>query len=478
MSKIAMHLTARIAIVRNATPLRRMLGAGLAAAALAAALSHIPAARAAGIGLPMQDTDSIGTAFGSAATDDSPAIAYNNPAGMVMIQGNAFEGDIQYYDINSSFSGHDTLADGTSPSGSGNEKGFLESTFVPGTFAVNNLPFLGAKLGITVTTPDGGRIKYPDSFVGRYQGLEALLTEIQVGVPIAVPITDKFSVAAGPEIDWFQNYENLNNNESTLNAQTPDGDGAAGRFRGSNYALGFEAGAMYQLSPDTRFGIAYHSKITHDIKGTETVAINDSLRQELTALSAIIPGLAPPPYGSPGQDRFILPQFVTFGVYQKLSPQLAFMASAEWENWSSVSPLIISDAAVAPLAGGSIYTAFHYRDAWTIGAGLNYFPVQVPGLKLMGGVGYDESPVPDAAARNDLVPDNNRIMLSVGGSYQLLKNLKLQAAYSHFFLENSAINQSRQSLTSTGLAATAAGTLVGNYAIDVNVFSTGIVLTF
>jgi long-chain fatty acid transport protein len=454
---------------------RAFLGAGIGLAAMGLWMGT---AHAGGIALPLQDTDTIGTAFGSAATDDSPAIAYNNPAGMVLIQGNAFEGDLQYYDINSSFTGKDTLADGTSPSGSGNAKGFLESTLVPGTFGVISLPFMGAKLGLTVTTPDGGRIKYQDSFQGRYQGLEALLTEVQVGIPIAIPITDQFSVAAGPEIDWFQNYENLNNNEGTLNAQTPDGDGAAGRFRGSNYAVGFEAGAMYQLSPDTRFGVSYHSKITHDIKGTETVGINPSLRNELTALSAIIPGLAPPPYGSPAADNFTLPQFVTFGVYQKLSRQMAFMASAEWQNWSSVAPLIISDAAVAPLAGGSIYTPFHYRDTWTIGAGLNYFPDQIPGLKLMSGVGYDETPIPDEAAREDAVPDNNRIMLSVGGAYQLRKNLKLQAAYSHFFLENSAISQSRQSLGTAGPQATAAGTLNGNYGIDVNVFSTGLVLSF
>jgi long-chain fatty acid transport protein len=474
MPKLARHSAAACSV----SPFRLSLNAGLGAAAFAAAMSLSAPARAGGIALPLQDTDTIGTAFGSAATDDSPAIAYNNPAGMVLIQGNEFEGDIQYYDINSSFSGQDTLADGTSPTGSGKAKGFLESTFVPGTFGVISLPFAGAKLGLTVTAPDGGRIKYPDSFVGRYQGLEALLTEVQIGLPVAIPITDQFSVAAGPEIDFFQNYENLNNNESVFNAQTPDGDGAAGRFRGSNYAVGFEAGAMYQLSPDTRFGLAYHSKITHDIKGTETVGINPSLRTELTALSAIIPGLAPPPYGSPAEDNFTFPQFITFGVYQKLSPQLAFMASAEWYNWSSVAPLIISDPSVAPLAGGSIYTPFHYRDSWTFGAGLNYFPAQLPGLKLMGGVGYDETPVPDAAARNDLVPDNNRIMLSAGMSYQLRKNLKLQAAYSHFFLENSAISQSRQSLASTGLQATAAGTLVGNYAIDVNVFSTGLVLSF
>ncbi len=438
-------------------------------------LAYAPGAWAAGTALPMQDTDSLAHAFAGAAVDDSPAIAYTNPAGMVLIQGNEFEGDLNYYDINSKFSGQDDLAPGVGAGGAGQVHGFLESTLVPGTFAVNSLPF-GLKAGLTVTTPNGGRIKYPEDFVGRYQGLEALLTEIQVGVPIAVPLGYGLSVGAGPEIDWFQNYVSLNTNEGIFNSGTPGGNGAVGRFRGTNnYDIGYEAGVMWQLGSWTRIGAAYHSRINHDFKGTETVGIDTSLRDELNLLGTLIPGVAAPAASSPATDKFVFPQTFTVGFYQRLTPQLDVMASGEWYNWATVPPLVITDASTASLSGGAIYTPFHFRNSWTFGGGLDFFPV--PKLRLMSGVGYDETPVL-SAYRNDLLPDSNRIMVGGGFSYQLLSNVRVHAAYAHFFLAGSGIGQSRQSLEPNGPAPTAAGTLTGSYDIAVNVFSTGVTLSF
>jgi len=440
-----------------------------------AILAASPCARAAGTALPLQDTDSIAHAFAGDAVDDSPAIAYSNPAGMVLIQGNEFEGDLNYYDINSKFSGRDNVAPGVSAGGAGNVHGFLESTLVPGTFAVNSLP-LGIKAGLTVTTPNGGRLKYPADFVGRYQGTEALLTEIQIGVPIAVPLGYGFSVGAGPEIDWFQNYVSLDTNEGAFNSGTPGGEGAVGRFRGTNnYDIGYEAGAMWRIGDWTRIGVAYHSRINHDFKGTETVGIDASLRDELNLLGTLIPGVSAPAASSPATDKFVFPQSVTIGVYQRLTSRFDVMASAEWYNWASSPPLIIADPSTASLSGGAIYQPFNFRNSWTAGAGADFFPV--PKLKLMTGVGYDETPVL-SVYRNDLLPDSNRIMVGGGFSYQLFSNLQVHAAYAHFFLAGSGISQTRQSLEPTGPAATAAGTLTGNYNIAVNVFSTGVTLRF
>jgi len=479
-------------------------GWGIAACVGVGLLAYAPGARAAGTALPLQDSDSIAHAFAGAAVDDSPAIAYTNPAGMVLIQGNEFEGDLNYYDINSSFQGHDELAPGdslaplntispisavapllapaVSAGGAGHVNHFLESTLIPGTFAVNSLPY-GLKAGLTVTTPNGGRIKYPENFVGRYQGLEALLTEIQVGIPIAVPLGYGFSVGAGPEIDWFQNYVSLNTDEGLLNGGTPDGNGAVGRFRGTNnYAFGYEAGAMWQLGSWTRIGVAYHSRINHDFKGTETVGINNSLRNELNflgdtlgLLGGLVPSISAPAAASPATDKFVFPQSVTIGFYQRLAPQLVVMVSGEWYTWATNPPLIISDPTTASLSGGAVYTPFHFRNSWTVGAGLDFYPL--PKLKLMSGVGYDETPVL-SAYRNDLLPDNNRIMVGGGLSYQMLSNVAVHLAYAHFFIANSAIEQTRQSLEPTGTTPTAAGTLTGEYNIAVNVFSTGVTLSF
>jgi long-chain fatty acid transport protein len=457
---------------------RSLLCAGVALSAL----TTVTLAYAAGTGLPTQDTNAIAHSFGGVTVDDDPSIAYYNPAGMVMIQGNAFEGDLNLYDIKSKFSGQDQITPGVAPGGNvtnGMPSNFLEETVIPGTFAVNSLPG-GIKAGLTVTTPNGGRIKYPTNFVGDYEGSEALLTEIQVSVPIAVPITDRFSIGAAPIVDWFQNYVSLTQNETSLNSATPNGNGALGRFRGSNYSPGFDVGALYQFSPDTRVGINYHSKIVHDVKGTETIDIGQlrTLGNAVDSLGSLLglgTAIALPPAASPAFDKWIFPQSVSFGLFQRISQQFDVMASAEWTDWQQAGNLDITDPSSAPFTGGGIFTPFKYRDAWTVGAGADYFPI--PRIKLMGGVGYDETPVL-TQYRNDLLPDNNRVMVSGGFAVQLLSNMKLEAAYAHYFIAGAAIDQTRQSLGPTGLTPTQAGTLTGQYTLSADVFSTGFILKF
>jgi long-chain fatty acid transport protein len=481
--------------------LRIALSGGVALVAIAAfSLAH-----AAGTGLPTQDTDAIAHSFGGSTVDDDPSIAYTNPAGMVLIKGNAFEGDLNLYDINSEFNGQDTISNTglltnsginvlTTPTASAggqtHVKNFLETTVIPSTFAVNSLPG-GLKLGITVTTPNGGRIKYPYDFVGRFQGTEALLTQLQIGVMLAVPVTDKFSIGGGPIVDWFQNYVSLDQAEKLgLDSQTTGGNGAQGRFRADGYALGYDVGAMYQFSPDTRIGVNYHSKITHDFKGTETIALGN-LSGQLSGLNSSPVGtvlnllgqsVAPPPYGSPATDKFVFPQTISFGLYQRISHQLDVMVSAQWTDWQQAGDLLIADPTTANYTNGIIYTPFHYRNTWTVGIGADYYPDILPNLKLMGGVGYDETPVL-TAYRNDLLPDNNRFMLSGGFSYQVLHNLKASFAYAHYFIAPTSIMQSRTSLyppspTLTSTLAGTPGTLTGEYHLSANVFSTGLVLSF
>ena len=449
-------------------------------AVVALAITH--AAYGAGTGLVTQDTNSIAHSFGGVTVDADPSIAYYNPAGMVLIQGNAFEGDLNLYDINSKFTGQDQLSEGVlsgTAASNGTPSHFLEETLIPATFAVNSLPH-GIKIGLTVTTPNGGRIKYPDDFSGIYEGSEALLTEIQVSVPIAIPITDKLSIGAAPILDWFQNYVSITQNQTSLNSATPNGNGALGRFRGSSYAPGFDAGVMYQFSPDTRLGLNYHSKIVHDIKGTETVDIGElrtigNVVDNLGSLLGLGGVVALPPAASSATDKWVFPQSVSFGLFQRLTRQIDVMASAQWTDWQQAGDLDIVDPSTSSFTGGGIYTPFHYRNAWTVGAGADYLPI--PRLRLMGGAGYDETPV-TTPYRNDLLPDNNRIMVSGGFSYQVRMNLKLEAAYAHYFIADPSIDQTRQSLGPTGLSATQAGTLTGEYSLSANVFSTGVVLKF
>ncbi|MCF3946338.1 outer membrane protein transport protein [Acidiphilium sp. AL] len=435
----------------------RIKRTAIAFAAGTALATSMGAAHAAGLGLIAQSTGALAHAFGGVTVNATPSTAYYNPAGMVLISGNQFEGDLNYYDINSSFTGSSTVL------GSGTGKNFVESTLVPGNFGVISLPH-GVKLGFSITTPIGGRIKYAPDFVGQFQGNEALITSVQIGLDVAIPITRKLSIGFGPEINYFQNILGLNQNLAPFPA-------AEGQFKGQSYAFGYNIGAMYQFSPSTRIGIDYRSKIGQTVKGPESVHLDPSLYNLLSAFNAA------PPIASNAFDRWTFPQQISFGIYQQVTPRLSLMASAQWTNWAQQQALVITDPSTIGFTLGSIYTPFKYRNTWTVGLGANY--VAAPGLTLMGGVGYDESPV-TAATRQDLLPDANRVLLGAGLTYQIMPMATLQLGYQHIFVASAPINQTRSGLNADNSLNTAgaAGTLTGTYNLSANVFSTGVILKF
>ena len=429
----------------------------LSSTALAALAGGL--AQAGGLGLPDQSTGAIAHAFGGVTVNATPSTAYYNPAGMVLIKGDQIEGDLNFYDISSNFTGSDTTFNNGAP---GTDRHFVESTLVPSNFGVISLPH-GIKIGFSITTPIGGRIKYAPNFVGQYQGNEALLTTIQAGFDIAIPITSKLSIGFGPEINYFQNILGLNQNLAPF-------PGAEGRFQGQGYGFGYNVGVMYQFSPSTRIGIDYRSKISQKIKGVEAVDLPPALGSLLTALHA-----GPPGYSS-ASDRWTFPQQISFGLYQQVTQRLSLMASAEWTNWAADHALIITDPATIGFTLGSIYTPFNNRNTWTLGLGGNYLVNSK--LTLMGGVGYDESPT-TAATRNDLLPDANRIELGAGLTYKILPMATVQMGYQHIFIGRAPITQSRIGLTATNtLEPGGAGTLTGTYHLSANVFSTGVIVKF
>lgn len=443
---------------------------------LAVALCAPGIANAAGIGLPEQSTGMIARSFAGATVEATPSTAYYNPAGLVLLQGNQFEGSFNYYDINSRFTGSNDY--NGQINGPQTVHGFVESTLVPGSFGVVSLPY-GMKLGFSVTTPFGGRVKYPyvspNGFAGQNQGTEALLTSIQVGLSLAIPITSKLSIGFGPELNYFQNKLGLNENF------LPGAPGllqitAAGGYSGKSYALGYNVGVMYRPTSTTRIGIDYHSRIDQKTKGVERIYPNCSGALCSTTIPLLqSSGLYPPAFSS-ASDKWTFPQQVSFGIYQKVTPRLAVMASAEWTNWAQQQSLIISDPSTAPYTFGAIYTPFKYRNTWTAGLGFDYSATHR--LTVMGGVGFDESPV-TTKTRQDLLPDANRKSLSVGFSYKLLPNATLQAGYQHIFVANAPITQTRYGLQPDGSTrSTNSGTLTGNYSLDANVFSTGVTMKF
>ena len=127
-----------------------------------------------------------------------------------------------------------------------------------------------------------------------------------------------------------------------------------------------------------------------------------------------------------------LPDIVSVGLRQRLTPQWTGLATVEWSNWSRIGTSVVSGA--RPL---STTLPFQYKDGWLFSLGAEYMMTEK--MKLRGGVGFEKSPITDDV-RIPLLPDNDRYWLSFGASYQMTPKLSFDLAYSHLFVKSTPIN--------------------------------------
>ena len=80
---------------------------------------------------------------------------------------------------------------------------------------------------------------------------------------------------------------------------------------------------------------------------------------------------------------------------------------------------------------------FQFKDGWFFSVGAEY--MWSPALTLRGGVGFEKSPITDDV-RMPLLPDNDRLWLSAGGTYQWSPKISFDLAYSHLFVKSTPIN--------------------------------------
>jgi long-chain fatty acid transport protein len=198
---------------------------------------------------------------------------------------------------------------------------------------------------------------------------------------------------------------------------------------GAGWGYGFTAGLTLTPTPTTSIGLGYRSAVNQKINGT-------------LAIPAGVPGVSTP--GSVS-TTLNLPDVVSLGLRQKLSPQWTAMATVEWTNWSRIGTSTVNQPNGAPAlvalgvpgSPGVVTIPFQYQDSWFYSVGAEYQMNEK--LALRGGVGYETSPVTDTV-RVPAVPDDDRTWLSVGASYKYSNKMKFDLAYSHVFVKSAPIN--------------------------------------
>lgn len=425
---------------------KRLLALALAIGGGLATLSC--GARASGFALAEEGASGMGNAYaGGAAIANDASTIFSNPAGMANLSGTQVALTLHAIWPSVKFDGTTNGAPPlqTSVGGTGGNAGSL--AWVPNAqFMMEIDPRL--KFGLSLTSPFGLHTSYDPNWMGRFQAITTKLKTINLNPSFSYQLNDCVAVGAG--LSYQQITGELSNAVNYSAAVYAAGGGAiAGKegvltLTGSDTGWGYNFGALFKLSPQTRIGLAYRSRIKYNLMGSLSFTNRPALQSGPTGL----------PDG-PVSLGLTMPDSFSASAFHRLSDKWDIMADATWTDWS-----VLQQLAVQRLGAGTAISPIpeNWHDTWRISTGADYHYNER--WTARAGVAYDQSPVPDLY-RTVRTPDSDRTWLSLGGQYRLARESALDFAYTHLFVNNAPVSQS--AAVNTNLAATGAGYLLGNY---------------
>ena len=394
-------------------------------------LGFAGAAGAAGFAIQNQTGSGNGNAFaGAAAAAEDAGTIYFNPAGMtnlpmghnVTAVGTILERTIEFKNT-----GTTTFNNGApftapaggslsiyAPTGNGGNAGGVG--LIPAgywSYAYSK----DLRFGVGVSPTFGNETDYGKNFRGFNSGFYAEMVQMNINPSIAFKVNDMLSIGAGVSFA---------HNEITLKQGVPLQHPAPGvlpagtyiKVTGDDWATGFNLGALFQLSPNTRLGLSYRSETRFDLEGKYKVSATGAV---LTALGAVT---------QDSKASIDMPANASLAISHQMD-RWQFLGDYTWTGWSSVDTVKLKNKQT-----GRLLTSlpFNFQDTYRVGLGVNYqYNEQV---KTRFGIAYDKAPVKSATYRTMTLPDSDRMWLSFGAKYNLSKESSLDFGYSHIFFDD------------------------------------------
>lgn len=438
----------------------------LSLTAIAAAIGVVGGANASGFALVEQSVKQAGSAIsGGAASAEDASTIFFNPAGMTRLRGSQVSAGGHYIAPSSKFSGSATtnpLLGGASISG-GNGGDAGSGALVPSFYYSHELnDHLWVGLGIGA--PFGLATEYDSGWVGRYHAIKSEVATINFNPSVAYKVNDQLSLGAGLNI--MRATAELSNavdySAVCLSQQPPAVCGALGlatpgtassdgkiTVEGDDWGYGFNLGLLYEVTPDTRIGAAYRSKVKQKLEGTA-----DFEGPAGIALPAAFTAVLADTDATAAVD---LPASLSLSLTTRVAPKWDLMADLTWTQWSSFEELRIEFA--NPLKSDSVQPE-NWDDTYKISLGFNY--QHNAQWTWRGGIAYDQTPIPSATERTPRIPGNDRKWIAAGFSYAASPALTADFALAHLFVSDTAIEA-----TDTAFGHNLSGT----YESDVNILS-------
>ncbi|HBR6281950.1 TPA: long-chain fatty acid transporter FadL [Klebsiella pneumoniae] len=213
-------------------------------------------------------------------------------------------------------------------------------------------------------------------------------------------------------------------------------------LNGNAWGFGWNAGILYELDKNNRYGLTYRSEVKIDFDG--------NYRSSLPAAYNQILGNFGLPAGTSGQTTngsltLNLPEMWELSGYNRVAPQWAVHYSLTYTSWSQFQEL--------KATGSNGQTLFYkeegFKDAYRLALGTTYY--YDDNWTFRTGIAFDDSPVP-ANNRSISIPDQDRLWLSAGTTYAFNKDASVDVGVSYMHGQHVEIKEGPYTFRSEGTA--------------------------
>ena len=308
-----------------------------------------------------------------------------------------------------------------------------------------------ATFGLGVYVPYGAKLDYGDSWAGRYSLTSIELVSLAINPSIAIKIDEQQSLGFGVSAEYMKakltqavdipsavRALSSSSSAATMMAAIAASGGnpavlsnvhdASGKNTGDDWGAGFNVGYMFELTQNTRFGLAYRSAIHHSLSGDTTwdfsTATADPIVNRLLQTQS-------GKLNSGARVKITTPETASVNVYHQLNDAWALMSDVTWTRNSRLKNLNIE---FPGSSNGAEVIRQNWHDTVRVSIGANYRFNEI--FLLRTGFAYDQSPVRNGSLTHPALPDGDRRWYSIGLNAKVDEISSIDFAYSYVQLAN------------------------------------------
>ncbi|MFD1771901.1 OmpP1/FadL family transporter [Sphingobacterium suaedae] len=263
------------------------------------------------------------------------------------------------------------------------------------------------KAGIGVYTPFGGSVDWGDQWPGRYELNHLQMRAIYIQPTLSFKLTENFGIGGG-----FVYNVGLVDLSRSIPTAGADGQPGKAELSGVGTGMGFNVGVHYHLEDNVAISLSYRSKVVTKLKDGDA---------EFT----VPPALAASFPNTTFDAELPLPSSFNIGLSFPASEKVDIAADATLIGYSIYKELVFDYKDNTPVLTDTKQIK-KYENALSAKVGVNYKTTDQ--FTLRAGAGYVYTPVRGPYVSPE-TPDNNRMMGSIGFTYDINDKWDITGAY-------------------------------------------------